>query len=101
MKTRILARLPAACCLLFFAPTTDRADELGLFERQTEVGKPGQAGTVALDAADGSYLIAGGGDNMWFTNDNFHFVWKRASGDFTLQAAVEWLGTNGNAHRKA
>jgi len=35
------------------------------------------------------------------TNDNFHFVWKRVSGDFALQAAVEWLGTNGNAHRKA
>ena len=38
---------------------------------------------------------------MWFTNDAFHFIWKRMSGDFALQAAVEFLGTGGNAHRKA
>jgi hypothetical protein len=38
---------------------------------------------------------------MWFTNDAFHFVWKRVSGDFALQAAIEFLGSGGNAHRKA
>src|SRR5262249_40931751 len=43
----------------------------------------------------------GGGENMWFTNDVFHFVWKQVSGDFALQAAIEFQGTTGNAHRKA
>jgi len=38
---------------------------------------------------------------MWFTNDAFHFLWKKLTGDFAFQAAVEWLGTGGNAHRKA
>ena len=38
---------------------------------------------------------------MWFANDTFHFVWKQISGDFALQTAVEWLGSGGNAHRKA
>ena len=38
---------------------------------------------------------------MWFTNDAFHFAWKKVSGDFALSAAVEWLGSGGNAHRKA
>ena len=38
---------------------------------------------------------------MWFTNDAFHFVWTRVSGDFALRAAIEWLGAGGNPHKKA
>jgi hypothetical protein len=38
---------------------------------------------------------------MWFTNDAFHFVWKRVSGDFAFQTAIEWPRGGGNAHRKA
>ena len=38
---------------------------------------------------------------MWFTNDALHFAWARVSGDFDLSAAIEWLGSGGNAHRKA
>lgn len=38
---------------------------------------------------------------MWFTNDAFHFVYRRVSGDFSLAAAIEWLGAGGNDHRKA
>jgi dipeptidyl aminopeptidase/acylaminoacyl peptidase len=38
---------------------------------------------------------------MWFTNDAFHFVWKEVSGDMTLAADIAFLGTGGNAHRKA
>lgn len=80
---------------------TARADDLGLFENHGEVGKPGQPGSVSFDPKEHSYLLAGGGENMWFTNDAFHFVWKRVSGDFVLQAAIGFLGSGGNAHRKA
>ncbi len=38
---------------------------------------------------------------MWFTNDAFHFVWKRVSGDVALRASLELLGAGGNPHRKA
>ena len=38
---------------------------------------------------------------MWFTNDSFHFVWTRMSGDMQLAADVHWPGTNGDPHRKA
>jgi hypothetical protein len=51
--------------------------------------------------ASGAYVVSGGGENMWFTNDAFHFVWKRVSGDFDLQAAIQWRDSGGNAHRKA
>lgn len=38
---------------------------------------------------------------MWSTADAFHFAWKRMSGDVSLAADVSFVGTGGNAHRKA
>ncbi len=71
-----------------------------MFEDQNDVGPTSKAGSAVIEN-DGSYLVAGGGENMWFTNDAFHFVWTRVSGDFALQASIEWLGAGGQAHRKA
>jgi TolB protein len=75
--------------------------ELGIFSAQADIGKVAKPGSVSFDPAKGEYLIAGGGANMWFTNDAFHFVWKEMSGDFMLTANIRWIGTNGNPHRKA
>jgi TolB protein len=74
---------------------------LGIFTDQTDVGAPPRAGSAQYDSARGTYNIVGGGGNMWFTNDSFHYVWKRASGNLDLEAGIHWSGTNGNAHRKA
>ena len=75
------------------------AAERGLFQQDADVGHVNHPGSVAVDGADGSYVIAGGGENMWFTNDAFHFLWKRVSGDFALQATIQWMTQGGNAHR--
>jgi Tol biopolymer transport system component len=77
------------------------ASDLGMFSRQTDIGNLLKPGSVDFNAAKGEYLIAGGGENMWFTNDAFHFAWKKMSGDFTLTADVKFIGTGGNPHRKA
>src|SRR5664280_1074751 len=77
------------------------ASEPGIFTGQADIGSVLKPGSAAFDPARGEYLIAGGGENMWFTNDAFHFVWKKMSGDFTLTANVSFIGTNGNPHRKA
>ena len=87
--------------LLLHARAGVHAEDLGTFEQQGDIGKTSHTGSVVFDAATRSYLVAGGGENMWFTNDAFHFVWRRVSGDFALQAGIEWLGSGGNAHRKA
>ncbi len=73
----------------------------GLFEGQTEVGAPSRPGSLEYNAARRSYLVSGGGDNMWFTNDSFHFVWKKVSGDVSLAADIALVGNGGNPHRKA
>jgi TolB protein len=85
----------ASAKLLFGAP------ELGIFSDQADIGKAAKPGSVDFDPAKGEYLIAGGGANMWATNDAFHFVWEKMSGDFTLTANVSFIGTNGSPHRKA
>jgi len=74
---------------------------LGIFEGHDEVGTTRYSGAIAFDAARGAYTLSGGGANMWFTNDAFHFVWKKVSGDVTLAADISFLGTGGDPHRKA
>src|SRR5438105_4212472 len=74
---------------------------VGLFENHSDVGATRRAGSVEHDAARHTYTVAGGGENMWFTNDALHFVWKKVSGDVTLAADIAFFGTGGNAHRKA
>ncbi len=75
--------------------------DLGLFSDHADVGDAGKPGSVEFDAAKGSYLVAGSGENMWFAKDAFHFVWKRVTGDVSIAADIRWIGTGGNAHRKA
>jgi TolB protein len=77
------------------------ASQLGIFSGQADVGSVLKPGSVDFDPDKGEYLIAGGGENMWFTNDAFHFVWEKMSGDFTLTADIKFIGMGGNPHRKA
>jgi Tol biopolymer transport system component len=74
---------------------------IGIFENQNDVGATRRAGSAEYDADRHAYIVSGGGDNMWFTNDAFHFVWKKLSGDVALAADISFPATGGNAHRKA
>jgi TolB protein len=75
--------------------------KLGVFEASGDVGTVLHPGSVEYDAAKGTYAIAGSGENMWFTKDAYQFVWKKMSGDVGLSADISFVGTGGNAHRKA
>jgi TolB protein len=74
---------------------------LGEFDGHDDVGAPAIAGSATYNAATKEYTVAAAGVNMWGTRDEFHFVWKRMTGDFTLEAKVELAGKGVNAHRKA
>jgi Tol biopolymer transport system component len=74
---------------------------LGIFSDQADIGKVAKSGTATFDSAKNEYIVSGGGENIWFTNDAFHFVWKKMSGDFTLTADIKFPGIGGNPHRKA
>ncbi len=100
---RSLLRRPLASILvfLFYGLAVSRAGDLRIFEHEGDIGSVAKAGWVAFDPTNHACVVAGAGANMWFTNDAFHFVWARVSGDFALKAGVEWLAAGGNPHRKA
>jgi len=75
--------------------------QVGLFSDQSDVGVVRHSGDAQFEAAREVYVISGSGANMWFTNDAFHFVWQRVSGDVSLSADVRFLDTNEEPHRKA
>jgi TolB protein len=78
---------------------TDAA-KLGEFDGHADVGSPKIAGSAAYNPVSQEYAVSAAGANMWAQRDEFHFVWKRISGDFILQARVQWLGKGVEAHRK-
>ncbi len=73
---------------------------VGIFDNHGDVGAVKHKGAVEYDAAKQSYMVSGGGENMWATADGFHFVWRRMSGDVAFAADIKVLGETGNAHRK-
>ena len=73
---------------------------LGEFAGQTDVGAPKLSGACRYNAITQEYTIAGAGINMWFTNDQFHFVWKKLKGDFILRTQAGFIGKGVMEHRK-
>jgi TolB protein len=75
--------------------------EVGDFEASTDVGAPRLPGSTTYNAVSQEYRLSAAGVNMWGPQDEFHFAWKRLSGDFILQARLEFLGEGTDPHRKA
>jgi hypothetical protein len=74
---------------------------LGDFQGQSDVGQVLHPGSAEYNPATKTYTVTGSGDNMWFSTDEFHFVWKKITAeDVTLTADISILDTQGNAHRK-
>ena len=73
---------------------------IGIFSGHLDVGAPSIAGDATYDTETGEYVVTGSGTNMWTDHDEFHFVWKRLSGDFILRADAELLGAGVDPHRK-
>src|SRR5881397_413994 len=71
---------------------------VGVFATHTEVGRA--RGSASYDPQRQTYLVAGSGQNMWGSRDDFHFVWKRISGNFILSTRARFIGAGVEEHRK-
>jgi TolB protein len=78
-----------------------QTNALGIFTNEGSVGQTSPGCKAQYDAAKGEYRITGSGANMWGGTDAFYFVWKKVSGDVTLGADIQWVGTSATEHRKA
>lgn len=101
MKTFFAFSLALVMMLALLSVSQTQTTDLGIFTNQGSVGPTPPGGIAHYDPAKGEYRITGGGANVWGTSDAFYFVWKKASGDMTLSADVQWVGTSSAEHRKA
>ena len=74
---------------------------MGVFDGHSDVGSPAIPGTARYDPMADEYTLTAGGVNMWGTRDEFHFVWTRLTGAFTVTARVAFTGNGPEPHCKA
>jgi len=97
----VIARRVVAC---FFgvASLSDVAaaqTRVGIFDAQRDIGSA-RAGSASYDPERQAYVLTGSGRNMWDVRDDFHFVWKRMTGNFILSTRARFVGPGLEAHRK-
>ncbi len=76
------------------------SDDLGIFENTLDIGDVKHEGSVSYNSSTGEYTLAGSGENMWFDNDQFRYLWASVQGDFILRAEIEFIGEGAHPHRK-
>ena len=86
---------------LFFTGILLGQSHTGLFDSQTDVGNCRYAGFGWFSPHDQTYTLGGAGANMWFGQDEFHYMWTTLQGDFILRAEVRFSGKGVEPHRKA
>lgn len=85
----------------FHRPAVNFAVPLGIFEGQSDVGGPLVPGSASYDAGTKSYTITSAGYNVWYTRDEFRYLWKKMSGDVSLAADISYPDPKGYGDRKA
>ncbi len=75
-----------------------QSGNLGVFTNSEDIGHPAVAGSAEF--VNNQYRVTGSGANIWGKQDQFRYVWREVTGDFTATATVQFTGT-GVEHRKA
>ncbi len=86
--------------LLLITGTLTGQSGLGVFDNHTDIGPVKHSGFAVYDAEEQTYRLGGSGANMWFGEDQFHFLWTTLRGDFILRAEGHFLGAGVDPHRK-
>ena len=94
---RILTLVPS---LALFTNVVVAQTPIGIFEAQTDVGRARGSRPALYEPQLQTYLVAGSGQNMWGDRDDFHFVWKRLTGNFILSTRARFIGAGVERHRK-
>jgi hypothetical protein len=85
----------------FHRPTKTFNIRVGIFEGQSDVGGALVPGSASYDAATKQYTINSAGYNVWYTRDEFRYLWNKMSGDVSLAANISFPDPNGYGDRKA
>ena len=85
----------------FHRPSRTTETPIGIFQGESDIGAAVVPGSSSFQAATGQYTITSAGYNIWYTRDEFRYLWTKASGDVSLAADVSFPDANGYGDRKA
>ena len=85
----------------FHRPSRNFDTPIGLFEGQSDIGAAVVPGSASYDAGTKQYTINSAGYNVWYSRDEFRFLWKKMSSDVSLAADAAFPDPNGYNDRKA
>jgi hypothetical protein len=85
----------------FHRPTRTSVTPIGIFQGQSDVGGALLPGSASYDPATRQYTITSAGYNVWYTRDEFRYLWNKMSGDVSLAADITFPNPNGYEDRKA
>jgi hypothetical protein len=85
----------------FHRPSRNFDAPIGIFQGQSDIGAAVVSGSANYDAGTKQYTINSAGYNIWYTRDEFRYLWKKMSGDISLAADVTFPEPKGYGDRKA
>lgn len=88
------------CIVLHCSFASGQLSPIGQFDHHQDVGNPKKAGSAVYSEKDQTYTISGAGINVWSKIDQFHYVWKKIKGDFSISATIQFVGKGVADHRK-
>jgi hypothetical protein len=74
----------------FHRPSKNFDTPIGIFQGQSDIGSALVSGSASYDAATKQYTINSAGYNIWYTRDEFRYLWKKMSGDVSFAANVSF-----------
>ncbi len=83
----------------YHRPSRNFETPIGVFAGQSDIGSAVVSGAAAFDPASGQYTINSAGYNIWYTRDEFRFLWKKFSGDVSAAADLTFPDPNGFGDR--
>ena len=85
----------------FHRPARTTLEPIGIFEGQSDIGSAVVPGSSSYDSSTKVYTIVSAGYNVWYTRDEFRYLWKKMSGDVSLAADINYPDPKGYFDRKA
>ena len=85
----------------FHRATRTENKRIGIFRGQSDIGAALVPGSSGYNAATRQYTITSAGYNIWYTRDEFRYLWKKMSGDLSLAADINFPDKEGFFDRKA
>ncbi len=94
MKLKRSFCLASVVLLTSVLPELHAADKkkqaVGIFERATDIGEEILQGSSSYDPLKKQYTVKGGGADIWGSGDDFHFLWRKVSGNWvTLTCTLD------------